>query len=39
MFAMVDNLIQKGGKTRSLVQDCAPTEFESQETELLAISS
>ncbi|MBE9171041.1 ferritin-like domain-containing protein [Pleurocapsales cyanobacterium LEGE 06147] len=39
MFAMVANLIQKGGKTPSLVQDGVPTELESQETELLAISS
>jgi rubrerythrin len=38
MFAMVSNLIQKGGQTRSFVQDSAPTELESQETELLAVS-
>lgn len=39
MFAMVGNLIQKGGKTRSLVQDGAPTEPESQTSKLVAVSS
>jgi len=36
MIAMVTNLIQKGGKTPSLVQDGVPTEMPNDNTEVVA---
>ncbi|HEY9633785.1 MAG TPA: hypothetical protein V6D14_10285 [Coleofasciculaceae cyanobacterium] len=36
LLAMVSNLIQKGGKSPSLVQDGAPTEMSDETTELVA---
>jgi hypothetical protein len=36
MIAMVSNLIQKGGKTPSLVQDGVPTEMQNYNTEVVA---
>lgn len=36
MIAMVTNLIQKGGKTPSLVQDGVPTEMQNDNTEVVA---
>jgi len=36
MIAMVSNLIQKGGKTPSLVQDGVPTEMPNDNTEVVA---